>query len=328
MNILFFGSEANLDLYRTGGIESTVRRLIKFLVEYNHKIFVFVISSEKYKIDVKLEQGIITIVYDSVENLTNRLLNEKFHIINFLQTPFKNLFFLLKLLVKKKRDNILFIKWFFTYPPFKRNFFQQKIKHFLFIDRYIVFSKRLYESLYSLKRENVFLLNPPVPYEYYKHANTRPKNKSICFTGRISEDKGIEIVIEVFKKLVHDNNIQLNIIGYYSNESDKEKYEPLLNQLNIDINIEKVKKTKFTKMMEESILPLRNFEILFLPYQKLLPTLDTPLLVLEGLAAGCKIITSDIGNLDQFQDNLFLVKDYHNHISFLTSLGKKSYYAF
>ena len=103
MKIAFFGSDKNTDIFRVGGIESILRRLIGFLLENGHEIYVFVMSSHRLEKQIEFTNGRLTLFYDETQNLRRKLLNSDFQVINFLSTPFSNIYFLIKLLLKKKK---------------------------------------------------------------------------------------------------------------------------------------------------------------------------------------------------------------------------------
>jgi glycosyltransferase involved in cell wall biosynthesis len=104
-------------------------------------------------------------------------------------------------------------------------------------------------------------------------------------------------------------------MGYFSNKEDEKKYEEKLQNLKIDeLKIVAHQKDK------NQILPLDKYDILLLPYQDLGPTLDTPLLILEGLSSNCKIITSNIEPLNYINGNIFFVDNFSNSSAFVKKI--------
>lgn len=318
MKFLFIGSKANLDLNRIGGIESTMRELLIFLKKANYDIQVLLIDNKiKEETKFRTEFGEIPVTITNVLEIRKHLF-KNYDVINFLQTPFENPFFALYFLGYKVIRKQFTTKFFFTYPTLKNSTFLQKLKLRLLINHTFVFSKRL-EILAKQVVKNVTLLYPPVSEHYFKQSLKKTDSKNrILFVGRLSKDKGIEIVINIFKNLP-SNKYTFGIIGYFANNKDREKYEQKLYGLELDC-IKIVSPTTENK----SILPLNEYDLLLLPYQDLGPTLDTPLLILEGLSSNCKIITSNIASLNFIEGNIFFVDNYYDYLAFIEAINDVS----
>ncbi len=312
MKLLFVGSKDNLDLERIGGIESVMRRLLDFLKQKDFDISVLVIDSvHKENQFYQSAYGKIPIRTTDVKSARKFLLTEKFDVINFLKTPFENPIFALKFLFVKFKSGTITTKLFFTYPTVANLTFLQKLKLKLLIDETFLFSKRLEKEIRKFNN-NVTFLYPPVSERFFnKKHREKTSQKKILFVGRISADKGIEIVIDVFSNL-DKRYFETGIVGYFSTEEDKEKYEKKIKNLNADYIQIGERKSGETKELN-----LREYDILLLPYQDLSPTLDTPLLLLEGLASGCKIVTSDIEPINEIKGNIYFVEDYKNSAEFI-----------
>ncbi len=316
MKFLFVGTNANINLEKIGGIESTMRELLSFLKKKNHDVEVLIITNEfeEEKV-VSTSFGEIAVKTKSTIEARKYLFNN-FDVINFLQTPFTNPFFALKFLFYKNFNKVATTKLFFTYPTLFQTTFLQKLKLKLLIDTTFVFSKRL-ENFAKNIVNNVVFLYPPVAKQYIVAGKSRSEEnykKRILFIGRLSEDKGLDVVIDVFKTLPKDK-FYLSIMGYFSNKEDEKKYEEKLQNLKIDeLKIVAHQKDK------NQILPLDKYDILLLPYQDLGPTLDTPLLILEGLSSNCKIITSNIEPLNYINGNIFFVDNFSNSSAFVKKI--------
>lgn len=316
MKILFVGSQANLDLTRIGGIENTVKELVYSLIKYGHQVTVFIIKDGKtVTSEIKIENISIPIIF-APKNIVRKELFNDYSIINFIQTPFESPFFFIRFLFYKWVAKPKTIKFFFTYPSLAQYTFFQKMKLKLLIDITIVFSNRL-RDLAEKITGNVKLLYPPIASHYYVHSKgNRGEKVKILFVGRLSYDKGLDIVLDVYKNLSRDK-FHCSIWGYFANEKEKFEYEALLQEGFID----EVKIANHANNAEMNYLPLGDYDILLLPYQDLGPTLDTPLLVLEGLASGCKVITSAIISLESLS-NLYLVKEYQSPQKYLEAIEK------
>jgi glycosyltransferase involved in cell wall biosynthesis len=318
LRVLFWSSEANFDFYRRGGIESTIRRLIDFLLQNRHEIHVFIVSERDLEKRYSYRKANLILTYGAVADLKKRALANDFDVINFLQTPFGDPVFLFRLLATKRRNQTKFIKLFFTNPPFKNNAWLQWLKHLLLIDVYIAFSTRLYERLSTPLKRRVFHLNPPVGEAYFRMANRPEASRSVWFVGRLSEDKGLDIVLSVFRQLREEKGILLGIQGYYATHGDRDRYSETVADLGINVHIGSRGDSNSgdEAILDDSILPLGEYDVLLLPYQDLNQTIDTPLLVVEGLVSCCKVVTSDIGGLKSLSMNLFAVREYQKPEAF------------
>ncbi len=170
--------------------------------------------------------------------------------------------------------------------------------------------------------DRVYFLYPPIKKYFFNLKHSQPKNNKIrvMYAGRLSKDKGIDLVIDIFKCLDR-NKYHLSLIGYFNNHKDIEKYKKTISTLQIDeLDIsESAKKSSLS-----SFPPYEHCDILLLPYQLLSPTLDLPLILLEGMVAGCKVITSKIGDIPHLKGNVYDVQDYTNARAFIDMIEKKS----
>jgi glycosyltransferase involved in cell wall biosynthesis len=122
-----------------------------------------------------------------------------------------------------------------------------------------------------------FLLNPPQPN--YSHQNYA------CFIGRISEEKGVDIVLESFK-LLKNLQFRLKIVGD----------GPLRNYYEKKVERENINGVEFLGRKEHSecIEILRNAKFLIMPsicYETFAMT------VIEAFACGKPVVASNLGAL-------------------------------
>jgi len=120
-----------------------------------------------------------------------------------------------------------------------------------------------------------FLPNPPEPnYSYQNYA---------CFIGRISQEKGIDILIEAFKFL-ENPKYKLKVVGDGK----------LRNHIELKIKKEKINNIEFLGMRSNSevITILKSANFLILPsivYE------NFPLVLIESFASGKPVIASRLG---------------------------------
>ena len=103
MKLLFVGSESSLNIDRVGGIESTMFELINFLIRKKHDVKIIIIDNVNTNAVVK-KFATIDISYTQMnsEAVRKEILNN-YDAVNFLQTPFENIFFALYFMFLKLR---------------------------------------------------------------------------------------------------------------------------------------------------------------------------------------------------------------------------------
>jgi len=150
------------------------------------------------------------------------------------------------------------------------------------------------------RRNKAELLLPPVPEHYYYNANDRiPNDKlKVTYMGRTILGKGADEAIEIFKGLNHENDIEMTVYGYVwpDEREDRLIHNWLLSQNKIKYVYEDYH--KWSREVDFKVAKrLKETDILILPYKWLSSTIDMPLLLLEGMAAGCCIITKPLGDI-------------------------------
>ncbi|PSU21271.1 glycosyltransferase family 4 protein [Photobacterium kishitanii] len=122
-------------------------------------------------------------------------------------------------------------------------------------------------------------------------------NVVITFAGRLSKDKGIYDFIKSMadSKLVSSKNITINIIGKGPYFNDLEKLVDILKAQNITIVLHGLQKFEIVKSIFENstyvLLPSLCYE-------------NAPLTLIEGVFAGCKILTMNYGGMAEIANKL------------------------
>jgi glycosyltransferase involved in cell wall biosynthesis len=144
------------------------------------------------------------------------------------------------------------------------------------------------------------LLLPPVWENYFLEPEAKQSHAKlrVTYIGRTEPGKGIEDVIYLYNQLKDQPDIEVEIHGFH-HQTSKEgiKFHEWLSHQNslhyfftpfegyssgVDIKLARI---------------LHNTDILVLPYQKLSSTIDTPVLLLEGMASLCAIMTKPLGDM-------------------------------
>lgn len=169
-------------------------------------------------------------------------------------------------------------------------------------DKIIVLSKEMEKELLSngFKFEKLVLIPNGIDVNKFKPLENKKelKNKSgytgkkiILFSGRLTEQKGVEYLIRSFEKLNLDEKF-LIIVG----DGDlKDKLEKLVSELKID------KYVLFAGKREDVVPYLQMADIFVLPSL----SEGLPLSLLEAMACGLPVVATKVGgNIDLVEDKV------------------------
>jgi len=163
--------------------------------------------------------------------------------------------------------------------------------------RYSRFNKQCYNFfLTNLKNSKIKLINHRIN-----------KRARILYSGRISSEKGLDILIQAIEIISNDNDVELNIVGNYN--KNNWFYKKLIK------NLEKLKcKNKIHFLGHQSSDKLKLFykesDILVIPSR----TEAFPRVISEAMDSGLPIIASNVGGIPYYIKNerngmLFKSKD-------------------
>ncbi len=173
-------------------------------------------------------------------------------------------------------------------PVFIKRFFFRKF------DLIIVPSIFL-KNMLNLK--NVKVINHGIDLDKFKNLNLKKsKKKSIAYFGHLSTSKGLIEVVNVFSKL-DSKRVTKRI--YVTNITSK--FRSYINSIDPSIEIYGV--------VDDIIKEYNNNDILFFPYRHIGGAIATPLVVIEAMACGRTVITSDLPHIKEFcRDSVIYVK--------------------
>ena len=297
MRIVFFGQQSTIDFHQIGGVESFIRRLAMQLVKEGDAVDYVMFGCQETKV-VTMEDGKLRLLYfKSFLRALKALFESYDYVITTYLHFVKRLEFLLFRFIYHKKLKFCVILLGLPESALKRwmIFFDAK----LFYEKVLVISPRLFKAARRWSLDPVLLL-PPVPEDYFLRLDEKPRRKKIRLTyiGRIDVRKGIEDAIELFLKLRDHENIETQIYGYYSDfgPNSQNIYKWLKEQS--QIKFVDVEQNSYTPQLEQQIrLALKDTDVLVLPYRSIDGTIDIPLLLLEGMASLCAIITTTCGDI-------------------------------
>lgn len=310
LRIAFFGHRDYSDFYGVGGMQSYGRRLVLGLAHRGVQVdYIVSGASETKEIDItpKLSLKYFHDFADAYDYIASRSYS---HIIRMWFPRRERIEYLVNLYRRSKKKVRYHYLWFIV--P------EQRIKsHLMLIEaaltshkgRIICVSYRQYQMME--KSAKSFLLLPPVPESYFLAPGEKPTNKKVkvTFLGMLHPDKGVEDVILLFRELQNDPRFECAIYAIHnpSNKASLEFHERLSHQNTIKyVNLRTLDYPSKAEEIVKSIL--KRTDIFVQPYQKLLNTVDTPLLLLESMASLCAVLTTPLGSIpDIYGKSRFLI---------------------
>ncbi|MFZ2197716.1 MAG: glycosyltransferase [Thermodesulfovibrionales bacterium] len=316
MKITFFGAHKSFDYRQVGGMDSLARRLggelacMGFDVSFVHFDCPFE-SSETTPEGIRLRY--FTGFKDSLKYLSGGTQ----HVITIYVPPRHRpaWMFYRKLRGGRTRFHMYYSCW----PELwlKRNLGFMEARLCPYNGTLFAASPRILKHISGWAKRTSLLL-PPVPKAYFVAPGEKKGSDRlrVTFMGRIDPKKGTGEVLALFKYLaVKAPDIKTLVSGYYW-EKDHESvklHEELSRQK--DISYAPVEFEGYSLEVEETARRLlRETDILFLPYDRLSSTVDTPLLLLEGMAHLCIVVTRPLGSMpDVYGTSEFMLDSLIDH---------------
>jgi glycosyltransferase involved in cell wall biosynthesis len=297
MVIAFFGFYGSFDCFRIGGTESFARRLAAGLIRQGHQVdFVVYGAPNPYQgqagpgirlsVWVDLKEALATLPgYDHVMTMYMHA-GDRLRYLRFR---------------RRERRGVRFHKVYFVCPdsPIRRKLAFLDARLYPFIGRLFCISPRLLREVEGWSDRGTLLL-PPVPESFFLAPEDKPRHEElrVNYIGRTEPGKGIETVLALFTLLKNHPQVQVAIHGYHHPNSTPsvQVHEELSRQT--DIPYFYIPYDEYTPEVDENMRRLlMDTDILVLPYQRLSSTIDTPLLLLEGMASLCAVATRPLGDI-------------------------------
>jgi len=165
------------------------------------------------------------------------------------------------------------------------------------IDRVIAISRND-ERIFSKISKNVTFIPNGVDYSVYSKIKRNPEKNTLLFIGRISENKRIDRLIEVVKKLKKAGKPHRLIIAGSDWKGEREKLECIVKKNNLEKEITFLGDVSEKRKLE--LLSTAGFLVSASEYE------GFGISVLEAMAAGVPVIVNDIESFRNF------VKDTEN----------------
>lgn len=301
MRIAFFGSYCCFDYHHIGGLDSIARRLGVELVGRGEDVAFVHFNCPKETSEIVSERFTLR-YFHSLSSALEHTAGKYDHVLNF-HVPLRQRLTWMRFRrreSKRTRFHIMFTGWHENPVTRLRTFVEARIEPYN--GTHFCISPRTYSFIAGWGKRAKLLL-PPVPQNYFLTPEDKPKHQhpKITYMGRVDPGKGTPVAIDLFQYLARkDIEVESRICGYpWKHKPDTMRlYEKLLSQ--DEILYEPAEFEGYSQAVEDNVRKvLRETDILLLPYDKLSSTVDTPLLLLEGMANLCVIITRPLGNMPE-----------------------------
>lgn len=192
-----------------------------------------------------------------------------------------------------------------SYKPVISSLYRRIFKN---VDGVIYNTPSMRSQLRSLGAPDLKYIPTPLNRNFFKLSKPAPKKPYFVFTGRLTKEKGVIILLKAFKKVLPElPEAKLTIIG------DGPEKENIMNFIERNRLKENIKLTG--SLSSEKIT-----EILKNSYALLLPSYreGTPSSVLEAMSVGRPIVSTNVGGLKNLIDK---------EIGYLTRVGNIDQFA-
>jgi glycosyltransferase involved in cell wall biosynthesis len=297
----FFGLAKAFDFPFAGGTHSYLRRLSLQWAQMGYRTD-FVTFGEDQAFEVEHAVGVRTLGHVEFHQALRTLLDHGYpNVISAYLPPKYRMLYAGFRLGRRKRSRYHAMLWAWPEAWWRRE--AQILDSRVVSHNGAIFavSPRLARWASKSRRKAVTIL-PPVSENYWTTPEDKPEADSIRvrYLGRLDPDKGAGFALDLMNRLVDDPTFSLHIHGIYwdhdpktmrlhreLSEQDAIHYRPRLG-------------SAYQPEQEEEIASvLKETDVLILPYRKLSSTIDTPALLLEGMAACCAVLTPRLGDIGE-----------------------------
>jgi len=310
MKIAFFGQRQYLDYYRIGGFESYIRRLAQGLAQSAHEVHYILYDASQEKVIVAAP-GLKLSYCRTFDQALARLFKGNYHHVFRVRLAREDY---LKYLWAVRRNGYG-TRWHHCYLAWPESFIKRALVNLearLASPGGVVIcvSPRQYRAI-SKYTGHTGLIWPPVPEDYFLTPEKKGRNEpiNVTFLGNLTRDKYIAEVVTLFEKFHTDPRFHFAIYGTHDrfNPQSVEMHHRLLRQNAITyVHIDMEDYSPDIDTLVKNVL--WKTDVFLQPYRTLQNTLDTPLLLLEAMAALCAVITTPRGNVpDIYGKSRFLL---------------------
>lgn len=317
MKIAFFGAYRSFDYFKIGGTESFTRRLAAALVAAGHRADFIIYGTPTSHVQTvgpgiglysftDLQEACEALVKNYEQVLTLHLIAaDRFRYLRFRRRNGHRL-----------RFHRIYFNW--TDSPIRRTAAFVDARLYPFNGRLFCISPRQFRYVSQWSDRAVWLV-PPVAEPYFLAPVAKPTHDKlhVTYVGRTEAAKGIEAVIRAFTQLKNSPRFHGEIHGFHHRTlpASVQVHDWLRDQQ--DISYSYTPFESYSPELEDNLRHLlKETDILLLPYQQLSSTIDTPMLLLEGMASLCAVIAPAAGSIPEiYGSSAFLLSEKHDDIA-------------
>ena len=298
MKIAFFGAYGSFDFFRIGGTESFTRRLAEGLRESGHRADYVICGAGRTERQTT-PSGIDLYYFTGLREALQHLASHYEHIVTIYLRPRDRLHYMY--FRRRHRHRVTCHQVYFGWPDslLRRKGAFLEARLYPFNGRLFCISPRIFRYV-SRWSDRVTLFRPPVAASYFLTPRDKRNHKitRVTYIGRTDPGKGIVEVIKLFSHLVDRPEVEVNLHGlHHRNSADSERIHRWLSDQQA-IRYFHVPFEGYSPQVDDNIRRiLKETDILVLPYSRLSSTIDTPLLLLEGMASLCAVVTRSLGDI-------------------------------
>ncbi len=298
MKIAFFGAFGAFEYFRIGGTESFARRLATGLRDLGQEAD-FVVYGAPVTKRQATPAGIDLCYFAELPGALRHLAEGYEHVLTMYLYPRDRLTYMF--FRRRYRNRLTCHQFYFGWPDslLRRKAAFLDARLYPYNGRLFCVSPRIYHYARSWS-PSARLFLPPVPESYFLTPEDKPVGGKlrVTYIGRTDPGKGIEDVIQLFTELKDSPGVEVAIHGFHRRDAavSEQIHESLCRQGTISYHHEDY--DGYTPEVEAGVgRILRDTDVLVLPYRRLSSTIDTPLLLLEGMAALCAVATRPLGDI-------------------------------
>jgi glycosyltransferase involved in cell wall biosynthesis len=296
--IAFFAFRGTFDHGHIGGVESIIRRLTTSLTRMGNEVSLILYGCTESK-EIEIGPGAVQRQFASLNEAMNAIKTGYDHVVSVYLRPLDR--FRYAVFRRRHSDSVLFhhlyCVWHESRPRRELVFAAPRLVPF----NGVIFcvSPRIHRRVSRWAKRSVLLL-PPVPWEYFCRPEDKPRGDRlrVTYAGRLDPAKGVDEAVSILRHMSRTKNVEPHLLGYaWSHDRETLKVQQLLkddSDIIVDLADHQNWSAEVEKRFHES---LRRTDILLMPYRRLSSTVDTPVLLLEGMANLCVVLTPALGDL-------------------------------
>ncbi len=325
--IRVFGVYGSFGYRQIGGTDSYFRRLCSKLAKRGVPVEFVLYNSPKLCIEVP--EPLFTVRCIGCFNDALQYLSEENGVVLVNAVRGKDRLRFIKFRYQTRNK----ITWLMVYSLMSEAWWP-RFKHFIEARLYaynggsLCMSSRLMEYVSRFDKQACFLI-PPVDRLFFcdQKSKTDCREINVTYIGRLEEGKGAGEALKIMEGLGGDPRFKLKALVYaFDGDLEAEAYDRSFRAVS-GIDYSRRNHSGWEPLNDKMLANvLAQTDVLLLPYRRVSSSIDTPLLLLEGMASLCCCICPPLGDIPKITgQNPYLVASENFAIDALSLLQKLDY---